>query len=63
MLLGGDGVAMRRLVAADDILASLPMTRQKAIAARGAALLARVERRLTLAELRKGRKISQAKEG
>jgi transcriptional regulator with XRE-family HTH domain len=52
---------MRGLIAVDEVLASLPKERQKAIAARGAALLAKVERRMTLAELRKRRKISQAK--
>jgi transcriptional regulator with XRE-family HTH domain len=52
---------MRGLIAVDEVLASLPKERQKSIAARGAALLAKVERRMTLAELRKGRKISQAK--
>lgn len=52
---------MRGLVAVEDVLASLPKERRRAIEARGAALLATVERRMTLAELRKGRKMSQAK--
>ncbi len=52
---------MRGLVDVDEVIASLPKSRQKAIAVRGAALLAKVEQRMTLGELRKGRKISQAK--
>lgn len=52
---------MRGLVAAETVLASLPKDRQRAIEACGAALLEKIERRMTLAELRKGRKISQAK--
>ena len=52
---------MRKLVAVDDVIASLPKERQKAIKTRGNELLARVERRMTLGEIRKGRKISQAK--
>jgi transcriptional regulator with XRE-family HTH domain len=38
----------------------MPRKRQEAIAKRGAELVAKVRRRMTLAELRKGRKISQA---
>jgi len=38
----------------------MPKERQEKIAKRGAELVARVKRRMTLAELRKGRKISQA---
>lgn len=52
---------MRGLVNVDEVIASLPKSRQKAIAVRGAELLEKVEQRMTLAELRKGRKISQAK--
>jgi transcriptional regulator with XRE-family HTH domain len=52
---------MRGLVDVDEVIASLPKSRQKAIAVRGAELLEKVERRMTLGELRKGRKISQAK--
>lgn len=52
---------MRGLVAVDELIASLPKDRQKTIAARGAALLEKVEQRMTWGELRKGRKISQAK--
>lgn len=51
---------MRGAIAADDVIASLPKERQKAIAARGEELLAKVQRRMTLSEIRKGRKISQA---
>lgn len=50
---------MRGMIAVDDVIASLPEERQKRIAARGAELLAKVQRRMTLSELRKGRKISQ----
>jgi transcriptional regulator with XRE-family HTH domain len=52
---------MRGLVAVEDVMASLPKERRKAIEARGQELLATVERRMTLGELRKGRKLSQAK--
>lgn len=52
---------MRGLVNVDEVIASLPKSRQKTIEARGAELLAKVEQRMTLGELRKGRKISQAK--
>jgi transcriptional regulator with XRE-family HTH domain len=51
---------MRGLVDADEVLTSLPKSRQKSIAIRGAELLKKVERRLTLGELRKDRKLSQA---
>ena len=43
------------------VIASLPKDRQAAIEARGAELLAKVDQRMTLGELRKGRKLSQAK--
>ncbi|MGA7524246.1 MAG: helix-turn-helix domain-containing protein [Acidobacteriaceae bacterium] len=52
---------MRRMIAVDDVIASLPKERQKKIAARGNELLAKVQRRMTLSEIRRGRKISQAK--
>jgi predicted XRE-type DNA-binding protein len=52
---------MRGMVSVDDVIRSLPKRRQRAIEARGNKLLARVQRRMTLAELRKGRKISQEK--
>jgi DNA-binding XRE family transcriptional regulator len=48
------------MIAVDDVIASLPKERQKKIAARGDDLLAKVQRRMTLSEIRKGRKISQA---
>jgi predicted transcriptional regulator len=48
------------LVSVEDVMAALPKDRRKAIETRGVALLAKVEKRMTLAELRKGRKISQA---
>lgn len=52
---------MHGTVSVDDVIASLPKERQKTIAARGDELLAKVQRRMTLSEIRKGRKISQAK--
>jgi DNA-binding Xre family transcriptional regulator len=52
---------MRGTVSVDDVIASLPKERQKAIAARGDELLAKVKQRMTLSEMRKKRKISQAK--
>src|SRR5271168_3283090 len=51
---------MRGMISVDDVMASLPKRRREAIEARGSELLAKVERRMTLAEMRKGRKISQA---
>jgi hypothetical protein len=51
---------VKGLVSLDEMMAALPKERRKAIEARGAELLARVEKRMTLAELRKGRKVSQA---
>jgi predicted XRE-type DNA-binding protein len=52
---------MRGMIAVDDVIASLPKERQKKIAARGNELLQKVQRRMTLSQIRKGRKISQAK--
>jgi len=49
------------MISVDDVTAALPRKRQDAIRARGNELLARVARRMTLAEMRKGRKITQAK--
>jgi predicted transcriptional regulator len=49
------------MIAVDDVIASLPKERQKKIAARGNELLEKVQRRMTLSQIRKGRKISQAK--
>jgi DNA-binding phage protein len=51
--------AMSGLVSADEVMAALPKERQKAIRARGAELLAKVEKRMTLGEIRKVRSISQ----
>lgn len=52
---------MRGMIAAEDVILSLPKARREAIEARGNELLAKVEQRMTLGEMRKGRKISQAK--
>ncbi len=52
---------MRGLVKVDEVIASFRKNRLKTIVARGAELLAKVEQRMILGELRKGRKISQAK--
>lgn len=52
---------MRGMIAADDVIASLPKERQRKIVARGNDLLARVQRRMTLREMRRERRISQAK--
>jgi DNA-binding XRE family transcriptional regulator len=54
-------IGMRGMVSVDDVIAALPKNRQKAIKARGNELLAKIDRRMTLSEMRKGRKISQAK--
>jgi predicted XRE-type DNA-binding protein len=51
---------MYRPIPVEEIIAAMPKKRQEAIAKRGAELVAKVRRRMTLAELRKGRKISQA---
>jgi transcriptional regulator with XRE-family HTH domain len=56
-----EGLAMRGLISVEEVIASLPKDRQAAIEARGAELLAKVDQRMTLGELRKGRKLSQAK--
>jgi len=52
---------MRGMIAVEDVITSLPSEQQEAIKVRGNELLAKVARRMTLAEMRKGRKISQAK--
>jgi hypothetical protein len=52
---------MRGMIAVDDLITSLPKERQKKIAARGNELLAKVQKRMPLSEIRKGRKISQTK--
>jgi predicted XRE-type DNA-binding protein len=51
---------MYRDIPVEEVIAAMPRKRQEAIAKRGAELVAKVRRRMTLAELRKGRKISQA---
>jgi len=48
------------LLRPEDVLAAMPEKRRKAIEARGAEILAKIDRRMTLAEMRKGQKISQA---
>ena len=50
---------MRGMIAVEDVIASLPRERQEAIEIRGNELLAKIARRMTLGEMRKGRKISQ----
>ena len=51
---------MKGMIAVDDVMAALPEKRRKAIEARGNELLARVARRMTLKEIRKERKVTQA---
>jgi len=51
---------MYRPIPVEEVIAGLPLDEQRAIAKRGAEQVAKVERRMTLAELRKERKISQA---
>ncbi len=51
---------MKGLVSVDEVMAALPKERREAIEALGAELIAKVRRRMTLGELRKGRKLSQA---
>jgi DNA-binding XRE family transcriptional regulator len=48
------------LISVDEVMAALPEKRRNDIEARGAKLLAKIERRMTLAEMRKGQKITQA---
>jgi len=45
----------------EDVMSSLPAKRRKAIEAKGRTLLEKIDRRATLAEMRKSRRISQAK--
>ena len=47
-------------ISAEDLIATLPKEEQEAIEKRSNELLAKVKRRMTLAEIRKGRKVSQA---
>ena len=51
---------MKGMIAVDDVMAALPEKRREAIEARGNELLARVARRMTLKEIRKERKVTQA---
>ena len=51
---------MYRPIPLEEVIAAMPIDEQEAVAKRGAELVAKVRRRMTLAELRKGRKISQA---
>jgi DNA-binding XRE family transcriptional regulator len=51
---------MYRPIPLEEVVAALPKEEQEATAKRGAELVAKVRRRMTLAELRKGRKITQA---
>ena len=53
-------IGMKGLVSFEEVMAALPEKRRKAIEARGALLLAKIDRRMTLKEMRKGQKISQA---
>jgi DNA-binding XRE family transcriptional regulator len=48
------------LLSLEDVLAAMPEKRRKAIEARGAEVIAKIDRRMTLAEMRKGQKLSQA---
>jgi len=45
----------------EDVMSALPVKRRKVIEAKGRALLEKIDRRATLAEMRKSRRISQAK--
>ena len=52
---------MRGMIPVENVIAELPKARQKAIERRGKELLERVARRMTLAEVRKERKVTQTK--
>jgi transcriptional regulator with XRE-family HTH domain len=52
---------MRGLISLEDVIAALPKDRREKVEAMGAELVAKIRKRMTLAELRKGRKLSQAK--
>ncbi|MGD0346779.1 MAG: helix-turn-helix domain-containing protein [Terracidiphilus sp.] len=49
------------MIPVENVIAELPKARQKAIERRGKELLERVARRMTLAEVRKERKVTQTK--
>ena len=51
---------MYRAIPLEEVIAAMPLDEQKAVAKRGAELVAKVSRRMTLAALRKERKFSQA---
>jgi DNA-binding XRE family transcriptional regulator len=52
---------MRGTIPVEDLIAALPRARQRAVEKRGKELIARVARRMTLAELRKERKVTQTR--
>ncbi len=52
---------MYKTIPLDDVMAALPAKRRKAIEARGQELLKKIDRRVTLAQLRKSQRISQAR--
>ncbi|MGA3133533.1 MAG: helix-turn-helix transcriptional regulator [Terracidiphilus sp.] len=52
---------MRGIIPVEDVIAVLPKAWQKSIEKRGKKLQARVARRMTLAEVRKERKVTQTK--
>ena len=51
---------MKGLVSVDEVMAALPKERREAIEAAGAKRLAKIRARMTLADLRKRSKLSQA---
>jgi DNA-binding Xre family transcriptional regulator len=54
-------MTMYKPIPLEDVMNSLEPGERKVIEARGKQILARIDRRATLAEMRKDRKISQAK--
>jgi len=52
---------MYKTIPLEKVMASLPAERREAIETKGRELLEKIDRRATLAEMRKSRKISQAK--
>jgi DNA-binding XRE family transcriptional regulator len=50
-----------KTVSFEDVMSALPARRRKAIEAKGRKLLEKIDRRATLADLRKSRRISQAR--
>ena len=51
---------MKHMVSVDEVMAALPAERRTAIEQRGAELVKRAARRMTLGEVRKQRRVSQA---